>query len=593
MIFEKRKFLVLLLSFCIGCLFWLFDACCAYFLLEHGHHTTDFMHSFFPFECTYHVVLRVSVLILCISAGMGTSYMLSKKDLEKVLSIQSAEKQVKKTEDLKNRILDNIGDFVCIIDKDGCISYANTASIEALGSDFSTMHSTGLTLDKFLRKRDLDIAMGRIQYAIENPDKKLLAQRYVLRYTSNKLREVPVEVKTTTIREEGEVKILAVARDISERVKLDEEHQKLEKLHSIGILAGGLAHDFNNILTGIKGSTSICLKLLDERNECHNQLSGMMDAVDRAEGLTHQLLTFAKGGNPRKKNCSVSKIISKTVNFSIGSSSRSKCCVNIPTDTWMIHADFMQMCQIIQNLVVNADHAMPTGGLIEISAKNRIIQSDNREGLSPGDYVEIRVRDEGIGIPEKYIDKIFDPYFSTKSIDGKGTGLGLSVAHSIISRHRGSIFVKSEYGQGTEFVLQIPAVRVFDQEDIAVKKATVRNGEKLNVLIMDDEEIVYRALEGMLKFSGHNTTIVKNGEDAISLFREMNKSENPFNIVMLDLTIPGGGKGGLEVLDEIREINAGVRCIGMSGYSDSGKLEAFDGFLTKPFDMKKIEEVIS
>ncbi len=254
------------------------------------------------------------------------------------------------------------------------------------------------------------------------------------------------------------VGVVLVFRDITERQRNEAERRKAETLEQLGLLAGGIAHDFNNLLTAIIGNISLASLLLPPNDEIGTRLNDAKNASLRARDLAQQLLTFARGGAPIKKTASIGKLIQDTVSFSLrGTHSRSEFMFG--EDLWPAEIDPGQISQVVANLVVNADQAMPNGGTLHVSCDNFLYAPDTIPqivDLRPGDYIRISIRDEGVGIPEDYLKRIFDPYFTTKA---KGNGLGLATTYSIIKNHNGLITVESKVHVGSTFTLYLPASR--------------------------------------------------------------------------------------------------------------------------------------
>jgi PAS domain S-box-containing protein len=263
------------------------------------------------------------------------------------------------------------------------------------------------------------------------------------------------QIDRTPVRDEkgNVVGVLGISQDITERKKIEEELQKIDKLESIGILAGGIAHDFNNLLTGIMGNIGLALRHMDSQGKAFERLVEAEEAGARAKDLTQQLLTFSMGGEPVKRAASIARLVKESTGFAL-SGSNIKCNFDIPANLWSVEVDEVQMNQVITNIVINAQEAMLKGGVINISAKNIVVQDKDILPPGSGRYVEIIIADHGVGIKKIYLDKIFDPYFTTKH---KGSGLGLATCYSIIKRHGGYITVDSVLGVGTTFHVYLPA----------------------------------------------------------------------------------------------------------------------------------------
>jgi two-component system cell cycle sensor histidine kinase/response regulator CckA len=291
----------------------------------------------------------------------------------------------------------------------------------------------------------------------ERVERKLRGDKVSTHYTIRGMRkdntELLIEVSSSDpFTYKGKAAILAVFRDVTERQKRERDLLKTQKLESIGTLAGGIAHDFNNILTAILGNISLA-KMYTDLNSIFGKLADAEKACLQAQDLTKQLLTFAKGGVPIKKATSIVELLKDSVAFALrGSNVRRE--FSITDDLWMAEIDIEQIEQVINNLIVNARQAMPEGGTVEIRAENMTVGIKDTLPLKDGEYVKISIQDQGIGIPEGHLQRIFDPYFSTKQ---QGSGLGLSTSYSIIKNHEGYIDVESQMGLGTTFHIYIPA----------------------------------------------------------------------------------------------------------------------------------------
>jgi PAS domain S-box-containing protein len=381
-----------------------------------------------------------------------------------------------------------------------------------------------------------------------------------------------------------------LATDITERRKLEEELVRTQKLESLGTLAGGLAHDFNNLLTSILGN--IYLAKMDARpgDGIFERMEAAERAAERAQSLTQQLLTFSRGGAPLKKTLAIKDAVQDNASFALHGS-KSKCEFLIPGDLWTIEADEGQLGQVINNLVINADQAMPEGGIVKISCRNTSLKRTSGLPLPPGNYVMISVTDQGIGIPPENLGKVFDPYFTTKQ---KGSGLGLATTYSIIKRHRGHITVESTTGKGTTFSLYLPAAdRVIPKEPS--EPGTMNSGHG-NILIMDDDEMVRDAAGQVLIRLGYTVAYACDGAEAITAYEQARAAGRPFDAVIMDLTIPGG-MGGKDAVKRLREIDPAVKAIVSSGYSNDPVMAhyaeyGFNGVVSKPYTIKKLNDAI-
>ncbi|HIJ59710.1 MAG TPA: hybrid sensor histidine kinase/response regulator, partial [Nitrospirae bacterium] len=264
----------------------------------------------------------------------------------------------------------------------------------------------------------------------------------------------PVIIESSAVIKDGKVTGLrGFIMDISDRKQLEYERQRISKLDSLSLLTAGIAHDFNNILTVIIGNISLASMIIDGEDKAYKYLQKASNAVNMAKDLTEKLLMFSKGIEPNKKIISAEKIIRETVDLCLYNKT-TKCIIDIPEDLVNIDADSVQIGQVFQNLIINAEQAMPKGGTIKITGKNIDLSENNIYNLPKGKYVEITVSDEGIGISKENLQRIFEPYFTTKD---KGNGLGLATAYGIIKKHGGFINVTSVVGVGTTFVIYLPS----------------------------------------------------------------------------------------------------------------------------------------
>lgn len=384
--------------------------------------------------------------------------------------------------------------------------------------------------------------------------------------------------------------VVLVFRDITLKTKIEQELQKANKIESLGILAGGIAHDFNNLLTAILSNLSLAMLDLDSGSELYQILTEIDNASLQARDLTQQLLTFSKGGIPLKATTDIVDVIKNPAVFALRGSN-VRCQFNFAEKLWPVDIDRGQIGQVIHNLVLNATQAMSKGGEIHISAENLKIREQESIPLKKGDYVKISVRDHGIGIPHKYFQKIFDPFFTTTQ---KGNGLGLAISYSIIQKHDGYINLESELGKGTTFFIYLPAST--KQVDATEEDNTPLPKAKGRVLVMDDEEFIRKSIKKMLKRLGYEVEVAIDGEEAIELFKHSRMNGSAFDVLIIDLTIPGG-MGGKETLENLQEIDPDVRAIVSSGYSNDPVManyedHGFSGILSKPYKITDLSQVL-
>ena len=381
---------------------------------------------------------------------------------------------------------------------------------------------------------------------------------------------------------------ITVAEDITERKRMEEELLRAQKLESVGMLAGGIAHDFNNILTIILGNVSLAKMQAKPEDKIFDLLSGAETGSARAQMLTRQLLTFAKGGVPVKETASIKDILKESSLFVLRGS-KSSCEFSIAEDLWPSEVDVGQISQVINNIVINANQAMPEGGILQVAADNLIIEGRHGLPVKTGRYIRISVIDQGVGIAEKHLSKIFDPYFTTKQ---EGSGLGLATSYSIIKNHDGYITVESQLSVGTTFYIYLPASdkAVPEKEKVRLIKGHGR------ILVMDDEASLRKIVGRMLGELGYESEFAKDGAEAIRMVKEAKESGKPYDAVILDLTIPGG-MGGKEAINKLLEIDPELKAIVSSGYSDDPVLAnfqdyGFKGMMPKPFESLSLGKVL-
>jgi len=387
-----------------------------------------------------------------------------------------------------------------------------------------------------------------------------------------------------------------MTREITERKLHEKERLKMEKLESLGALAGGIAHDFNNILSGIMGNVSFAQMLLDPAHRSYALLNQAEKASERAAELARQLLTFARGGEPVKRVISVQECVNETVTLVLRGSN-IKGVVDFPDLLHTIEADAGQINQVIHNIVINASEAMPDGGAILVTAQNETLPDENALFLPGGTYVKLSFSDQGCGIPDEDLKRVFDPYFTTK---GAGKGLGLASAHSIVRRHGGSINARSAVGSGTTITLRLPSTGEVSQKPETSRvchKQKVAEYSGGSILVMDDEEMIRDMTTEMLVYLGFTATTCKNGTEAIALYKAAMDSGMPYAAVIMDLTIPGG-MGGKEAAQQIHAIDENACLVVSSGYSNDPIMSDFAAYgfadaIAKPYKMASFGQMLN
>ena len=386
------------------------------------------------------------------------------------------------------------------------------------------------------------------------------------------------------------ISYLVQLQDITERKIMERELIKNEKLESVGILAGGIAHDFNNILTALLGNVTLARMYATNPPKIIERLNEAEKAAMRARELTQRLLTFSKGGQPMKKITTLKNALSESVLLSL-SGSKTRPELEIADELWNVDIDEGQITQVFNNLIINADQAMPKGGILKVKAGNLIVTDDKAMQLPAGDYIRITFTDQGEGIPPENLVKIFDPYFTTKK---GGSGLGLATAYSIIKNHNGKIEVESTPGAGSTFTIYLPAYKVQMPSPAESCKPEISGSGR--ILVMDDDDVVREIASDMISSLGYDVVTVSDGNEALQKYREAREAQTAFDVVIMDLTVPGG-LGGKETILRLREVDPQVKAIVSSGYSNDpimSRYQAFGfrGVVAKPYSLAELSRVL-
>lgn len=393
----------------------------------------------------------------------------------------------------------------------------------------------------------------------------------------------------------GDVIWTGILLDISEIKRAEEAQRRISMLESLGTVAGGIAHDFNNLLMGVFGNIELAQAELPTDHPALDSLKTAHQALDNTRRLTTRLLTFARGGNPVLEAVDLRQGICDTVRFHL-SGSNVAIHFDIPSDLWPVNADKGQIAEVISNLAINAKEAMPAGGTLYVQAGNI---PDIHEAAVPelrGDFVQLAFKDTGVGIPANLIERIFDPYFTTKRA---GSGLGLAVVHGIVSKHKGHIMVKSVPAVETVFTVFLPADTAAVERTRADKPLSPEKTQRSSrhILLMDDEETLLITAQRMLERLGHTVETAPNGREAINKYIAAKQKGHPFDVTIMDLTIPGG-MGGEETIKEILKLDPEAKAIVASGYSSDPVISdfatyGFRGYLVKPFSMLELDKAIA
>ena len=512
-----------------------------------------------------------------------------------VRDINERKKTEQALENEKERLavtLRSIGDGVITTDTTGNVVLMNRIAEDLTG--WGSPEATGRPLDEVFH-----IVNNQTREICENPITKVISSGQITGLADDTIL-IAKNGSEKSIGDSGAPILDAknniiggvlVFRDITQTRRMVKEAMKARKLESVGVLAGGIAHDFNNILAAILGNINLALNKLEPHEPIHALLTEAEKASIRAKNLTQQLLTFAKGGEPVRTTTSISEIITDSSSF-ILRGSNVRCDTSFAPDLMQVDVDPGQISQVIQNIIINATHAMPQGGVIDIRCKNLTEHKKKPSSLRGDKYIMISIKDHGTGIPHTIIDKIFDPYFSTKQ---EGSGLGLAICHSIIMQHEGDITVSSKPGAGTEFSIFLPQSRT--KSSIIPQKEPVRpmHGHG-KIMIMDDDEMIRTLAEAMLTHLGYSYELTASGEEAVETYKKGLASGNQCDLIIMDLTIPGG-MGGAQAIKAIRALNPDAKVLVSSGYSNDPIMAhytdyGFCGAITKPYKIEDFNTAI-
>jgi PAS domain S-box-containing protein len=510
--------------------------------------------------------------------------------IEDITKRKRAERILRDNEEHLRTTLDSIGEGVISADCDGMITRMNRAAEALTGW---TPGADNIHFTQTLNLPDPEDAAfaGNLPTAIRNHGDLVESTRQMILIAKDGHRHLITLSAAPIQNQEGRTEgMVLVFRDVTERVRIEEELERMQRMESIGTLAGGIAHDFNNVLMGIYGNISIARQRLPKGHPALSPLKQAETSMNRATRLSTQLLTFARGGEPIKQAVELDRLVEDIVRFDLSGSNVRPVFV-IPGGSWTAEVDKGQMQQVFSNLTINAREAMPHGG--ELHVKFEKIRPINGTTADPGTEpcIRITVQDQGTGIPPEFIKRIFDPYFSTKKT---GSGLGLATTYSIISKHNGQIDVRSTPGQGTSFTILLPASTALTDTDHTPTKQGRQSGAGVTtkILVMDDEEMIREVMTESFEDAGFEIATAKDGKEAIQRYEQALHGDHPFDLLIMDLTVPGG-MGGKEAIGEILALDPKAKAIVSSGYADDPAMAnyaryGFKAVAVKPYPMDKL-----
>jgi PAS domain S-box-containing protein len=486
----------------------------------------------------------------------------------------------------------SIGDGVITTDTSGCVLSINKVAEQLTGWVQSEAQNQPLSsFFNIIKEGTRETCPNPLEAALRTGAVCGLEQPTLLIARDGTERIIADTAAPIRNREGGIIGAVVVFRDVTAKQKSEAELLKESKLESVGLLAGGIAHDFNNILQGIIGNLSLARMNAHSTEKMLERLAGVEKSAQRAKDLTQQLVMFARGGAPIRKQVQLNNSIREATLFALSGGS-VQCEFSLPADLWPVDVDEGQFRQVISNIVLNAVQAMPDGGRIEVRAENVEVTAGFLPPLGPGRYVKISIRDYGVGISPENLPRIFDPYFTTRK---HARGLGLASAYSVIRKHDGQINVDSQVGRGTTFHLYLPASLK------AAETAAPDGGQKKffgqgRILIMDDEQDILILVREMLELMGYEVETAKDGAEALQRYMASKRDGTPFSAVIMDLTVPEG-MGGKEAICRLKELDPDVKAIVSSGYSLDPVMAnfreyGFSGVIPKPYVMEDLGRVV-
>lgn len=510
---------------------------------------------------------------------------------------EQAEAVLWETEKNLRLTLNSIGDGVISTDRTGLVTQLNPVAEKLSG--WRSEDALGRPLGEVFK-----ITHPRSRQALADPTESILATgetsglagEAILTDTSGTEHRIAHNA-APIIDADGEISgVVLIFQNMSEQIRLQEELLKSRKLEAVAILAGGLAHDFNNLFTGLFGNIQLAMMKLDKAHPAHPRLVLATQSFDVGINLTQQLLTFAKGGHPLLEETDLAQVIHDSIKLGINAEN-IKIVTTFPKELWQIRGDRSQLSQVFSNLFINSIHAMPEGGTLHIEARNiPDIKLDNAPDLS-GNFVEICISDQGSGLTEEEVPKVFDIFYTTKA---EGRGLGLSIVHRIVGKHNGHVRLDSKPGVGTTVTVYLPAESSSDKTSATLLANEPENSNVAvsgHMLVMDDEEMIRVLSREMLEACGYQVETAADGDEALAKYISAEKSGKSFDVVFMDLNI-AKGMGGKVAIKKLLALDPEAKVIVISGYfSDDVMADfsryGFKGRLAKPFRIEALQNELT
>jgi PAS domain S-box-containing protein len=495
------------------------------------------------------------------------------------------EEALRESEEKYRFVVDNANEAIFIA-QDGVVKFPNPKTEDLTG--YSAEELAKVPFVDLIHPEDRDMVIDMHQRRLAGEE---LPATYSFRIIDREGEELWVQLNTVLITWVGRPATLNFIREITQQKKLEAQLQQAVKMEAIGTLAGGIAHDFNNLLMAIQGNASLMLLDTDSGYPHYEKLKNIEQSVQSGAALTKQLLGIAKGGKYEVKPTYLNELIKRSLDMF----GRTKKEITIHTkyqkDIWPVESDQSQIEQVLLNLYVNAWQAMPGEGEIYLQTENVTLDEDYVKpyDMEPGKYVKITVTDTGVGMDERTMERIFDPFFTTKEM-GRGTGLGLASVYGIIKSHGGIINVYSEKGEGTTFIIYLPASEKEAKSEKELPENILKGTE--TILFIDDEDMIINVGQEILKTLGYKVLIARSGKEALEVYKE---NQDKIDMIILDMIMPDMGGG--ETYARMKEINPDITALLSSGYSINAQAaeilkKGCNGFIQKPFHIKELSQRI-